>query len=84
LTGYALFIYSYDMAKNPKHENFKRLAILRGNRLLKDIKLLGNLSNTNNYEYSDSEVRKMFNMIEEELKIAKIKFSGKQKREIKL
>lgn len=67
-----------------KRDKFKRLAILRGNRVLKDLKLIGNLSNRNNYEYTEDEVRKMFGMIEEELKIAKLKFSGKKKRELRL
>ena len=66
-----------------KRDRFRRLAILRGNRVLKDIKLIGNLSNKNNYEYTDDEIRRMFTMIEDELKLAKLKFSTKKKREIK-
>jgi hypothetical protein len=72
------------MVNQSKHEKFKRLAILRGNRLLKDIKLIGNLANTNNYEYTDLEIAKMFAMIEEELKVAKTRFRSNKKREIKL
>jgi len=70
------------MSEN-KRDKFRRLAILRGNRVLRDIKLIGNLSNRNNYEYSGEEVHRMFAMIEEEVKIAKVKFSTKKKREIK-
>jgi hypothetical protein len=65
-----------------KHEKFKRLARLRGNRALEDIRLLANLSNRNNYDYTDADVRKLFVVIEEELKTAKAKFTSSPKREI--
>jgi len=67
-----------------KHDRFRRLAKLRGERALKDIHLLGNLSNRNNYEYTDNEVKKVFSAVEEELKIAKSKFLSKKSRKIDL
>lgn len=67
-----------------KNEKFKRLAKQRGERVLKDIKLISNLSNTNNYSYTDQEVSKVFSAIEEELKIARLQFRRSHKREIKL
>lgn len=72
------------MSNENKNTRFKRLAKQRGERILKDIQLLGNLSNRNNYEYSDAEVRKLFNTIEEELKISKSRFAVKRKRQIDL
>ena len=65
-----------------KNERFKRLAKQRGDRILKDIALLGNLSNKNNYSYSDAEVNKFFAAIETELRIAKMRFTTTKKREI--
>lgn len=72
------------MSFETKHERFKRLAKLRGERALKDIELLGNLSNRNNYEYTDAEVRKVFSVLEEELRTAKSKFLIKKRRNIEL
>ena len=72
------------MTSETKNERFKRLAKQRGERALKDIQLLGNLSNKNNYEYSDSEVRKLFSVLEEELRLAKSRFINRKKREIDL
>jgi hypothetical protein len=68
----------------PKHAKFKRLAKLRGERTLKDLQLLGNLSNKRNYDYSDKEVRALFGVIEEELRVAKASFTRNKKRGIKL
>lgn len=67
-----------------KRANFKRLAKLRGERVLKDLRLLGNLSNTNNYEYTDSEISVIFSTIEEELRITKLGFRKNKKRGIRL
>lgn len=67
-----------------KHERFKRLAKQRGDRVLKDIDLLGNLSNRNNYDYSEADLKKLFSAIEEELRITKARFINRKRREIDL
>ena len=74
------------MAKEAKQDKFRRLAVARGNRVLRDIELLGNLSNKNNYEYSQEQIRIVFSAIEEEVRTAKQRFSGgsQVKREIVL
>jgi hypothetical protein len=69
---------------NDKRDKFRKLAKQRGDRILNDIRLLGNLSNTNNYTYTDQEVYKVFSTIEQEMKIAKLRFQSSKKREIKL
>lgn len=71
------------MSSESKNERFKRLAKQRGERALHDIHLLGNLSNRNNYDYSDNEVRKLFSALEDELKQAKSRFASNKRREIK-
>jgi len=71
------------MTNETKHDRFKRLAKQRGERLLKDIHLFGNLSNSNNYQYYDDEVIKLFNIIESELRTQKARFRSKKKKEIK-
>lgn len=67
-----------------KKSNFKRLAEARGNRVLKDLRLVGNLSNRNNYEYTDKEVNILFSAIEQELRAVKASFQRNQKNEVKL
>ena len=57
-----------------KNEKFIRLAESRTNNVVKNIKLISNLSNRNNYEYSKKEVDEMFRAIENEIKIAKSLF----------
>lgn len=59
-----------------KRDRFVRLAENRTNKLINMFRLLGNLSNRNNYEYSDEDVKKIFAALEKELKTAKDKFNA--------
>ena len=61
----------------PKNEKFRKLATQRVNNAVKYIQLIGNLSNTNNYEFTEAEVKQIFNALEEELKDCKILFQKK-------
>ena len=65
---------------NIKRERFLKIATNRTNKILDDIRLLGNCSNVNNYEFTREDVDKMFNAIQEALNEAKLKF-GNEKRE---
>lgn len=65
---------------NKKGENFKRLAENRTNKIINMLNLLGNLSNTSNYEYTDEQVRLMFDTLEKELDIQRQKFKRKSNR----
>lgn len=68
-----------------RSQRFKRIANYRTNGVLEKLRLLGNLSNKANYDYSDEEVSKIFSAIDSQLKIVKIKFaSSKKKREFEL
>ena len=62
-----------------KTERFKRVAEKRTNRIIEQIRLLGNCSNRSNYEYTEEEVKKIFVTIEAELKEAKSKYQTKTK-----
>ncbi len=66
-----------------KSDKFIRIAEARTNKIIDMIKLLGNCSNTNTYEYDKKDVKKIFNAIENELKLAKARFdvsdSGEKK-----
>lgn len=64
-----------------KKERFVRIAEKRTNKILEQLRLLGNCSNKNNYEYTDEDIKKIFNVIENELKNTKIRFASKQSKE---
>ncbi len=67
-----------------KEEKFKRIATLRANRILEDLRLLGNCSNTSAYSYSEEDVRKIFGAVETEVRRIKTMFDKKKRREIEL
>ena len=57
-----------------KSERFVRIAEKRTNKIIDMIQLLGNCSNRATYDYTRDDVKKIFGVIESELKIAKAKF----------
>jgi hypothetical protein len=57
-----------------KQQKFVEIAEKRVTRLLEDIRLVGNLSNRNNYSYEAEDVSKIFGAIDMELKTAKKRF----------
>lgn len=60
-----------------KIERFKRVAENRTNRIIEQIRLLGNCANRSNYEYSEEDIKKIFTAIEAELKETKQKYQTK-------
>lgn len=58
-----------------KRENFVRLGEQRVNRALREIRLIGNLSNTSAYEFSDADIRKIFGALQKGLDAAKSRYS---------
>lgn len=61
-----------------KQDNFKRVAENRTNKVISMISLLGNLTNSSFYEYTDEQVETMFNAIQDELDKQHRKFTDKQ------
>ncbi len=77
------------MEKENKNENksqrFKRIASKRTDVVLHYLYLLGNCSNKSMYSYSEDDIKKIFNAIEDQLRITKTKFkNNKGKRSFKL
>lgn len=74
------------MTSSDKRERFKRLATLRTKNVLRSLKVLGNCSNPNAYEYSDKEIETIFGAIEKQLRAVKGKFqtSAQDKIDFKL
>lgn len=57
-----------------KREKFVMLAEKRVTRTIKDLRLIGNLSNKNNYSYNDSDIQKIISTLDQEVKYLKAKF----------
>jgi hypothetical protein len=57
-----------------KEQKFKRIASGRTNRVLNDLRLLGNCSNRNIYSYSKEDTDKIFGAIQREVKRARSMF----------
>ena len=64
-----------------KRERFEKVAVARTNKILNDLRLLGNCSNKNNYSYTEADIKKIFNAIENEMKKTKNKFLGGKKED---
>jgi hypothetical protein len=67
-----------------KREKFLRLATLRTNETLNRLRVLGNCSNRQTYEYSEADINKIFLEIERVVKSTKAKFHFAKNKEFKL
>lgn len=56
-------------------DRFVHLAEARTRKTIKMIRLIGNLSNTSNYSYTEQDVAKIFNTLDQELKAARRRFA---------
>ncbi len=72
------------MSNEDKHEKFKRIVSKRVNELINKIDILGNCSNKSNYYYTEEDVNKIFNAIEQKLRETKSQFKKKKKKDFKL
>ncbi len=61
--------------KETKRERFVRLAENRTNKILDTLQLLGNCSNRSVYEYSQEDIDKIFNAIQQQLNEVKKRFN---------
>ncbi len=57
----------YNM-ENAKQKKFKELAEIRVNRVINDLKLVGNLGNKSRYESSNEDRKKIINTIKNSVK----------------
>lgn len=56
------------------------MAQIRTDAVLQRVRILGNCANKSAYSYSEEEVNKMFNAIEEQLRVVKAKFKKPKKK----
>jgi len=69
---------------NEKARKFRDLAEKRVNNAIKQIQLIGNLSNKYNYEYTEEEVKKIINALKAEIRNLEIKFELSSNKRFKL
>ena len=71
-----------------KKQKFERLANTRINKILKQLDLIGNLSNKSVYEYSDNEANQIIAVLDKKVRELKVKFlytpTDKQFKQFKL
>ncbi|QIA65405.1 hypothetical protein GT360_17855 [Vibrio astriarenae] len=67
------------MVNRDKKDKFVELAEKRVTRAIKDLQLIGNLSNKNNYAYTPEDVDKIIKVLEGELRELKAKFRAGMK-----
>ena len=71
------------MAREDDRAKFVKLANLRTSKALKDIQLIGNLSNRSNYDFTDEDVSKIFKALQDEIVACKRKFETARKKDTK-
>lgn len=72
------------MKNESKEDRFKRVAVRRTQKVLRDIRLLGNCGNKGNYSYTPEQVRKIFSEIDQSVREARGKFHLSKDKEFKL
>ena len=68
---------------NKKREKFIELAEKRVNTAIKTMRLIGNLSNRNNYDYDDALVKEVISVLERELQDLKRRFSPEKTGDVR-
>ena len=61
---------------NTKSKKFFELANKRVNKTIKDIQLIGNLANKQNYEYTELQAKKIVKALQQELDDVKQNFAS--------
>lgn len=65
-------------------DRFKRIASKRTNRLLNELRLLGNCANKGVYSYDEKQVSQIFSAVDQETKRVKALFSNHKKKRVTL
>jgi hypothetical protein len=71
------------MPRSEDREKFVDLARKRVTKALKDIQLIGNLSNRSNYDYTDDDVAKIMKALTDEVAACRRKFEVASKKSSK-
>ncbi|MEH7026148.1 hypothetical protein [Bacillus wiedmannii] len=68
--------------KNIKLQKFEELGEKRMNEAIKKIRLISNLANRNNYDYTDEHVKAIISTLESEIQLLKTKFRKEENTKI--
>lgn len=68
------------MPRDEDRQKFVKLASARVSKALKDIQLIGNLSNRSNYHYTDEDITKIFKALNEEISACRKRFEISNKK----
>ena len=66
-----------------KRNRFVALGQARVTKAAQMLRLIGNLSNPTNYEYSEADVYKIFSTLDAEMKLLKAKFQSAMSKKVK-
>lgn len=72
------------MTREEDRAKFVKLASTRVSKALKDMQLIGNLSNRSNYDYTDEDISKIFKALQEEMTSCRRKFENSRKKDSKI
>lgn len=67
------------MEANKNRERFVELAGKRVTRAIKNLRLVGNLSNRSNYSYTEEDVKKILTALEAEMRDVRRRFNSKKR-----
>jgi hypothetical protein len=70
-------------ADRNKRERFVELGEARVRKAAQMLRLIGNLSNTSNYEYSQEDAQKILSALDNEMKLLRTKFHAALSRRAK-
>jgi hypothetical protein len=65
------------MSKEKDRKKFVELAEKRVRRAIKDLKLIGNLSNRSNYSYTEEDAKKIYKVLQAAIVEVKTRFDSK-------
>lgn len=67
--------------RSKDREKFVRLANKRVNKAIKELQLIGNLANKSNYDYTEEDIRQIFQALKAELKRCEERFVSSSAKE---
>lgn len=70
--------------EDTRKERFHRVATRRTNKILEQIRILGNCSNKSSYSYTYEDIQKIFSAIDKELRETKTRFTPRNTRRFSL
>ncbi len=65
------------MPREQDREKFKELAVKRVRRAIKDLRLIGNLANRSNYDYTEEDAKKILKALKTEVANLETRFKNK-------